>query len=52
VKLRYEAGLVSFFEVIDSQRQQLLEQRALSQTREARQQATVQLIQALGGGWK
>lgn len=52
VKLRYEAGLVSFFEVIDAQRQQLLEQRALSQTRETRQQATVQLIQALGGGWK
>jgi multidrug efflux system outer membrane protein len=52
VKLRYEAGLVSFFEVIDSQRQQLQEQRALSQTAAARQQATVQLIQALGGGWK
>lgn len=52
VKLRYEAGLVSFFEVIDAQRQQLQEQRALSQTREARQQASVQLIQALGGGWR
>ena len=52
VKLRYEAGLVSFFEVIDSQRQELQEQRALSQTAAARQQATVQLIQALGGGWK
>jgi|TARA_B110000914_G_scaffold62780_1_gene54626 multidrug efflux system outer membrane protein len=52
VKLRYEAGLVSFFEVIDSQRQQLQEQRALSQTAAARQQATIQLIQALGGGWK
>ena len=52
VGLRHEAGLVSFFEVIDAQRQQLVEQRALSQTREARHQATVQLIQALGGGWK
>lgn len=52
VKLRYEAGLVSFFEVIDAQRQELQEQRALSQTKAARQQATVQLIQALGGGWK
>ncbi|MCX8238619.1 MAG: efflux transporter outer membrane subunit [Akkermansiaceae bacterium] len=52
VTLRYEAGLVSFFEVIDSQRQQLLEQRALSQTKAARHQATVQLIQALGGGWR
>jgi multidrug efflux system outer membrane protein len=51
-KLRYDAGLVSFFEVIDAQRQGLQEKRALSQTRAARQQATVQLIQALGGGWK
>lgn len=52
VSLRYEAGLVSFFEVIDAQRQQLLEQRTLSQTKAARHQATVQLIQALGGGWR
>lgn len=52
VKLRYQAGLVSFFEVIDAQRQQLQEQRALSQTEEARHQATVQLIQGLGGGWR
>ena len=51
-KLRYEAGLVSFFEVIDAQREHLTEQRALVQTKAARQQATVQLIQALGGGWK
>ena len=51
-KLRYEAGLVSFFEVIDAQRQHLTEQRALVQTKAARQQATVQLIQALGGGWR
>lgn len=51
-KLRYEAGLISFFEVIDAQRQHLAEQRALVQTKAARQQATVQLIQALGGGWK
>ena len=52
IKLRYEAGLVSFFEVIDAQRQHLTEQRTLVQTKAARQQATVQLIQALGGGWK
>ena len=52
VGLRYEAGLVSFFEVIDAQREELQEQRALSQTKEARHQATVQLIQALGGGWR
>jgi multidrug efflux system outer membrane protein len=52
IKLRYDAGLVSFFEVIDAQRQLLSEQRALVQTRAAHQLATVQLIQALGGGWK
>jgi len=52
VRLRYEAGLVSFFEVIDAQRQQLQEQRSYSQTAAARQQMTVQLIQALGGGWE
>ena len=52
IKLRYDAGSVSFFEVIDSQRQLLTEQRALVQTRSAHQLATVQLIQALGGGWK
>ena len=52
IKLRYDSGLVSFFEVIDAQRQFLTEQRALVQTRSAHQLATVQLIQALGGGWK
>lgn len=52
IKLRYDAGIVSFFEVIDTQRQLLTEQRALVQTRAAHQLATVQLIQALGGGWK
>lgn len=52
IELRYKTGLVSFFEVIDAQREHLAEQRALVQTQDARQQATVQLIQALGGGWK
>lgn len=52
IELRYKTGLVSFFEAIDAQREHLTEQRALVQTRAARQLATVQLIQALGGGWK
>ncbi|MDB4725619.1 efflux transporter outer membrane subunit, partial [Akkermansiaceae bacterium] len=52
IQLRYDTGIVSFFEVIAAQRESLTEQRALSQTRAARQQATVQLIQALGGGWR
>ena len=52
INLGYDAGLVSFFEVIDTQRELLTEQRALVQTRSTHQLATVQLIQALGGGWK
>lgn len=52
IMLRYNSGLLSFFEVIDAQRQLLTEQRALVQTRSSHQLATVQLIQALGGGWK
>ncbi len=48
---RYDGGLVSFFEVVDSQRTELEEDRELIQARSARQLATVQLIQALGGGW-
>lgn len=51
VSLRYDAGLISFFEVIDAERESLAEQSSLVQTRAARQLATVQLIQALGGGW-
>ncbi len=51
IRLRYETGLSSFFEVLDAQREELQERRALSQTEAARQQATVQLIQALGGEW-
>ena len=50
--LRFETGLSSFFEVIDAQREELLERRTLAQTEAARQLVTVQLIQALGGGWK
>ncbi len=52
INLRYNTGLVSFFEVIAAERDHLIEQRMLVQTKAARQQATVQLIQALGGGWK
>lgn len=48
---RYDGGLVSFFEVVDSQRTALDEDRELVQARSARQLAIVQLIQALGGGW-
>ena len=49
--IRYKAGLVSYIEVIDSQRTQLESELSLTQSRADRLSATVQLIRALGGGW-
>jgi outer membrane protein, multidrug efflux system len=49
--IRYKAGLVSYIEVIDSQRTQLESEMALTQARADRLSATVQLVRALGGGW-
>jgi multidrug efflux system outer membrane protein len=49
--IRYKAGLVSYIEVIDSQRTQLASEISLTQARADRLSATVQLIRALGGGW-
>jgi multidrug efflux system outer membrane protein len=49
--IRYKAGLVSYIEVIDSQRTQLQSELSLAQARAARLSATVMLVQALGGGW-
>lgn len=48
---RYEGGLVSFLEVVDAERTALQETRELVQAKSARLLQTVQLIQALGGGW-
>jgi multidrug efflux system outer membrane protein len=49
--IRYKAGLVSYIEVIDSQRTQLQSEISLAQARAARLSATVLLVEALGGGW-
>lgn len=49
--IRYKAGLVSYIEVIDSQRTQLDSELALAQARADRLAATVLLVRALGGGW-
>jgi multidrug efflux system outer membrane protein len=49
--IRYKAGLVSYIEVIDSQRTQLESEVSLTQARADRLSAAVQLIRALGGGW-
>lgn len=49
---RYEGGLVSFLEVVDAERTALNEKRELVRARSARLLQTVQLVQALGGGWE
>ncbi len=49
---RYEGGLVSFLEVVDAERTLLNETRELVQAKSSRLLQTVQLVQALGGGWE
>ena len=51
-QLRYESGLTSYLEVLDSLRTHLANERSETQTRGDHFQATAALIQALGGGWK
>ena len=48
---RYEAGFVSFLEVIDAQRTALTTERASAQLAALRLNTSVALIKALGGGW-
>ena len=48
---RYENGQVSFLDVVDAQRQQLVVEEQATQVLGQRQIATVRLIKALGGGW-
>lgn len=49
---RYNAGQVSFTEVVNAQAVALSAQRALLQLQVNRQLAVVALVQALGGGWQ
>jgi multidrug efflux system outer membrane protein len=48
---RYRAGLVSYLEVVDANREALQAERANAQLSGQRLNASVQLIKALGGGW-
>lgn len=48
---RYKEGISSYLEVVDSQREQLNAQRTSIRARGQQFAATVQLIQALGGGF-
>ncbi|MDR6937637.1 efflux transporter outer membrane subunit [Luteibacter sp. 3190] len=49
---RYDRGLAGYFEVVDSERQALVTQRAAIQNDRQRLLAAVSLIKALGGGWR
>lgn len=49
-RARYLAGITSYFEVLDAERQLFDSEVALSQVTRARHQAVVQLYRALGGG--
>ena len=48
---RYSEGITTYLEVIEAERTSLSARRALVQLRGQRLLTTVQLIQALGGGW-
>ena len=48
---RFDEGDADYFEVVESQRNELSSQRAAIQTRGQRFITTVGLIRALGGGW-
>jgi len=50
-QIRYDAGYVSYLEVIDAQRTDLAAQRAAAQLAALRLNTSVALIKALGGGW-
>ncbi len=50
-QMRYDAGYVSYLEVIDAQRTSLANERAVAQLTAQRLNTSVALIKALGGGW-
>lgn len=49
---RYRAGLVSYLEVVVSERTALLTEQLATQVQGQRLQASVSLIKAIGGGWE
>ena len=51
-KAQYEAGSVSYLEVIDADRNVLQRKRAVVELDGLRAHAAVQLIRAIGGGWQ
>ncbi|RYZ03843.1 MAG: efflux transporter outer membrane subunit, partial [Comamonadaceae bacterium] len=51
VRLRYDAGVSNYLDLLDAQRSLFTAQQTLVQTRLQRLQNQVQLYRALGGGW-
>ncbi len=51
-KVRYESGVANYLEVIESQRTLLSVKLDAARLLGQRQSATVQLVKALGGGWR
>jgi outer membrane protein TolC len=49
---RYREGLANYLEVITAEEELLTNQRVADQVLEQRLLTTIQLIQALGGGWQ
>ena len=49
---RYRSGIVSYIEVVDASREALQAERGDAQLSGQRLIAAVQLVKALGGGWK
>jgi len=50
-QMRYRAGIVSFLEVLDAERQLFLAEIELARARLNQHEAYVELYRALGGGW-
>ena len=48
---RYEGGMTSYLEILETQRSLFNAQLAESETRQLRLNAIVELYAALGGGW-
>jgi len=49
---RYDAGVLTEFEVVAAQRDQLQQERQTAELSARRYAATIRLIKALGGGWE
>jgi multidrug efflux system outer membrane protein len=50
-QMRYRAGVVSFLEVLDAERQLFLAEIEFARARLNQYEAYVELYRALGGGW-